>query len=119
MTKAERLARAKELIKETVDSTIASFAFDEIKQQVHASIKLIMRNGIMDALGVEDSWGKLRVHSQTPLKNKMREIISELTGEIKFVVPILTDKENKTGYFVNGNCSMSVYRFLNRPLSRI
>jgi photosystem II stability/assembly factor-like uncharacterized protein len=35
-----------------------------------------------------------------------------------FSRPVVTDKENKTGYFSNGNCSISVYRFPNRPISR-
>jgi hypothetical protein len=44
-----------------------------------------------------------------------------MNGEYIFVIfsrSVLTDKENKTGYFSNGNCSISVYRFPNRPISR-
>jgi hypothetical protein len=31
---------------------------------------------------------------------------------------ILTDKENKTGIFANGNCAVSVYRLQNRPIKK-
>jgi len=45
-----------------------------------------------------------------------------MAGEYVLVVfsrPVLTETENVTGYFPNGNCSISVYRILNRPISRI
>jgi hypothetical protein len=35
-----------------------------------------------------------------------------------FSRPVLTDRENKTGYFAQGNCSISIYRIPNRPISR-
>jgi photosystem II stability/assembly factor-like uncharacterized protein len=44
-----------------------------------------------------------------------------MNGEYVLVIfsrPVMTDKENKTGYFSNGNCSISVYRFPNRPINR-
>jgi hypothetical protein len=31
---------------------------------------------------------------------------------------VLTDSENKAGYFAGGNCSIAVYRLPNRPLNR-
>ena len=44
-----------------------------------------------------------------------------LKGEYVLLIfsrPVSTDAENKTGYFANSNCSISVYRLSNRPLSR-
>lgn len=44
-----------------------------------------------------------------------------MNGEYILVIfsrPVISDKGNKTGYFANGNCSISVYRLPNRPLSR-
>jgi hypothetical protein len=32
---------------------------------------------------------------------------------------IITETENRTGYFSNGNCSISIYRLPNRPISRV
>lgn len=43
-------------------------------------------------------------------------------GEYIMVVfsrPVILDKENVTGYFASGNCSIAVYRFPNRPISRV
>jgi hypothetical protein len=32
---------------------------------------------------------------------------------------IITEKENRTGYFSYGKCSISIYRLPNRPISRV
>jgi photosystem II stability/assembly factor-like uncharacterized protein len=44
-----------------------------------------------------------------------------MNGEYVLVIfsrPVVSDRENKTGYFTNGDCAVSVYRFPNRPISR-
>ena len=45
-----------------------------------------------------------------------------MNGEYILVIfsrPVINEKENVTGYFANGNCSIAVYRFPNRPISRV
>ena len=45
-----------------------------------------------------------------------------LHGEYVMVIfsrAVLSEKENLTGYFSGGNCSIAVYRLPNKPISRV
>jgi photosystem II stability/assembly factor-like uncharacterized protein len=56
-----------------------------------------------------------------PMIAKVKNSSLFMSGEYVLIIfsrPSITDKENITGYFTGGNCSISVYRLPNRPINR-